>query len=173
MPIQTSYRDRMPVAFAGMLADTSLRQVDGATAAQSAVQIGRPVIVVSADNNTKIARNVTEADLAGLANKFLGISLHSHYAAVTGQYEIGDAVNVVRVGRVWALTGLTAAPSAGAGVRFVVGGTPAAASVNTTGGTLIGGWAFTGGFETQLDGSHIAEIELTIPQSVTPTPSAG
>lgn len=164
MAVQTNTPSRMLVAHAGMIADTALRQVDGTTAAQSQLEIGRPVIVVSGDNNTKVVKSVEAADLTDLSGKLLGITLHSHWAAVTGFYELGDAVNVMRVGRIWALTPLTAAPTAGAQVQILSSGTPARPSVTTTGGTAIPGWQFSGAFETQADGSHIAEVELTIPQ---------
>lgn len=172
MPVQMSTSLYQKVAFAGMLADTSLLQVDGATAAESAIGIGRPVVVTRGDNSTKVVRGMTASDISSLAGKLIGITLHSHYAAVTGRYEAGDAVNVVRIGRVWAVSGLAAAPVAGTPVRIVVGGTPAVASVNTAGGTVVPGWSFTGAFETQADGSTIAEIELSIPQIAAATSGA-
>lgn len=164
MAVQTVTNDRMPVAHAGMIADTALRQVDGTTAAQARIEIGRPVIIVRGDNNTKVVRHVAAGDLADLSGKLLGVTLHSHWAAVTGFYELGDAVNVMRVGRIWALTPLTAAPAAGAQAMILSSGDPARPSVTTTGGTVIPGWQFSGAFETQADGSHIAELELTVPQ---------
>ena len=171
MAVQTEYPDRMLVAHAGMIADTALRQVDGTTAAESQIEAGRPVIIVRGDNNTKLTRMITAADLtAGLSGKLIGVTLFSHFANVTGYYEQGDAVNVCRVGRIWALTPLTAAPAAGAVANILSAGTPARPSVTTSGGTPIPGWQFSGAFETQADGSHIAEIELTVPQIM---PAAG
>lgn len=164
MAVQNSYTDRMPVAQAGMIADTSLRQVDGATAALNRIYAGRPVVIVAGDNNTKSVRGMTSADLTALAGKGVGIAVFSHWACYRGYYDVGDAVNVMRVGRIWAITNLSSAPGFGDPVSVLMGTNPAEALVSNTGGTAIPGWSFTGSFETQPDGSHIAEVELTIQQ---------
>ncbi|QDH45679.1 structural protein [Pantoea phage vB_PagM_AAM37] len=172
MAVQTNTPMRMLVAHRGMIADTALRQVDGTTAANDRIEIGRPVIVVRGDNNTKLTRHMVAGDLTALSGKLIGVTMHSHWANVTGFYEKGDAVNVMRVGRVWAVTPLTAAPTAGQVVNIVVSGDPALPAVSNTGGTAIPGWQFSGAFETEADGTHIAEIELTIPQ-IMPAAGAG
>jgi len=170
MAVQTVTNDRMPVAHAGMIADTALRQVDGATAAELRLYIGFPAIVSRGDNNTKVVRHVLADDLVNLSGKLLGVTLFSHWANVTGFYEIGDAVNVMRVGRIWAVTPLASAPAAGAQVRLAIGtgSQLPVCYVTNTGGTVIPGWQFTGELETQADGTHIARIELTVPQIAAP-----
>lgn len=163
-PIQTSYDDRMPVAQAGMIADTSLRQIDGCTAATAPISIARAVVFVDGDNSTSPVKQIESADLTALAGKHVGISVHSHFAAVTGRYELGDAVNVMRIGRIWAYSNLTggAKPTRGQPVSLVTradGGT----NVANTGGTAIPGWSFTGAVGVnKFDGRPIAEVELTI-----------
>lgn len=159
MAVQTTYTDRMPVAHAGMIADTSLRQIDGATAASAKIEPGRPVVITSGDNNTKVVAQITSA--GAVAGKMVGIAVFSHIGNYLGYYPEGSAVNVMRVGRVWAITDMASAPSAGAPVQVKASANPVVAA---SGGTAIPGWMFTGAFETQADGTKIAEVEVTIQQ---------
>lgn len=160
----------MPIAHLGMIADTSLRQVDGATAAADRVNVGRPVLITKNDSHSKVVRHVATGDLANLSGKLLGVTMHSHWANVLGYYAKGDAVNAMRVGRVWGITNLSAAPAAGAPIHIVmVDGDP---QFSNTGGTAIPGWQFSGEYFVQADGIKIAELELTIPQIAAPASGA-
>lgn len=162
MAVQTATTLRMAIAHLGMIADTSLRQVDGATAAADQVLVGRPVIVTRNDNHTKVTRHMASGDLTALSGKLIGVTMHSHWANVQGFYAKGDAVNVIRVGRVWAITNMNAAPVAGTVAQVaIVDGSPV---FTNTGGTAIPGWQFSGEYFVDPQGNKIAEVELTIPQ---------
>lgn len=163
MSVQDSYGLKMRVAQLGMIADTALRQIDGATAAQEDISVGRPVIRVSGDNDTEVYRHIKASDLTALAGKAIGFPIHSHWACVKGKYPAGDCVNVMRVGRVWVATAMTSKPSNDDPVNIVAADT--GPSVAKTGGTVIPGWSFTGGFENDtVSGVRIVEVEVVIPQ---------
>lgn len=162
MAVQTVTGLRMPIAHLGMISDTSLRQVDGATAAAARVNVGRPVLITKNDQHSKVVRHVASGDLTDLSGKLLGVTIHSHWANILGYYRQGDSVNAMRVGRVWGITNMSAAPAAGAAVHIVLDGEDP--QFSNTGGTVIPGWQFSGEYFVQADGVKIAELELTIPQ---------
>lgn len=165
MAVQTSYSDRMPVAHAGQISDSSLHNIDGATAALDVIQVGVPVIYVAGGpsvNHTKTVREIAAGD--ALAGKMFGISVHSHYANYRGGYQKGDAVNVMRTGRIWARTDSAAARTLGQVVHIVPATADLPAHVAATGGVEVTGWQFTGETGTAPNGDFIAEVELSTPQ---------
>ena len=160
MPVQTSYDNDMQIAMPGMRSDSTHQITDGCNAAQGAIKPGYVVARVSVANDKRVVKQVSAA---GDAANLMGISRFSHYGCVTGQYENGDAVNVMTWGRIWAVTTLTAAPTMGADVNVLTSGADAG-KVAATGGSLALGWKFTGRFTTFKNSAgatvNLAEVQI-------------
>lgn len=160
MPVQTSYDNEMQIAMPGMRSDSSHQITDGCNAAQSAIKPGYVVARVSVANDKRVVKQVSAA---GDAANLMGICRFSHYGCVTGQYQKGDAVNVMTWGRIWAVTTLTAAPTMGTGVNVLTSGADAG-KVAATGGSLALGWVFTGKFTKFKDSAgatvNLAEVQI-------------
>lgn len=162
MNLQTSYQLYPKRAHAGLISDSSFLQVDGCTAATTNIIPGTVAIIKANDRNTKtVAAATTPADVNSING---GVVSFSHaYCAQTedgkSQYQIGQAVNVVREGRVWAITSLTTAPSFGTPVS-VSANSDNTAGIVSSGGNPIPGWLFTGEFEFIGGNSYIAEVQL-------------
>lgn len=160
MAVQLSYDNDMQTAMPGMRSDSTHQITDGCNAAQGAIKPGYAVARVSVANDKRVVRQVsTAADGANL----MGICRFSHYGCSTGQYEDGDAVNVMTWGRIWAVTSETAAPTMGTMVSVLTSGANAG-MVAATGGTAARGWVFTGKYTTFTDHTgtavNIAEIQI-------------
>ncbi|SEQ64338.1 hypothetical protein SAMN05216522_1057 [Rosenbergiella nectarea] len=158
MPVQTSYDEAMQIAMPGMRSDSSLQNTDGTCAAQSAIKAGYAVATVSVSNDCEIVKQVSAS-----TDTIKGIARFSQFGCVTGQYETGDAVNVMTFGRIWAVTNLTAAPTTAATVQVLTSGNDGG-KVASTGGTAVPGWSFTGRFTTFTDSTgtvvNLAEVQL-------------
>lgn len=160
MAVQTSYDNNMQIAMPGMRSDATHQITDGCNAAQGAIKPGYVVARVSVANDKRVVKQVSAV---GDAANLMGICRFSHYGCVTGQYENGDAVNVMTWGRIWAVTTLTAAPTMGADVNVLTSGADAG-KVTATGGSLALGWKFTGRFTNYKDSAgetiHLAEVQI-------------
>lgn len=132
------------VALAGMVADTSLYNIDGACVVggdkDTRINVGVAVGVTSAQpvdgHKVVAATGITAANI-------LGVVVRSHYETPDGQARGLDAVNVMTAGRIWVRTDIEAASD-------VVFGAPVKVSA-TTGivqkeGAVETGWTFAGGF---------------------------
>lgn len=130
------------VALAGMVADTSLYNIDGAC-----------VVGGSAPINVGVAVKVTPKPLidghkvvvaAGIeANEAVGVVVRSHYETPDGTAKAQEAVNVMTAGRIWMRTTLTEAPAFGAPVLVNAAGVVV---VDADAGGVATGWTFAGGF---------------------------
>jgi len=93
----------------------------------------------------------------------IGIARFSQLGCVKGQYETGDAVNVMTFGHIWAVNNLTAAPTPVSNVQVLISGNDAG-KVVLTDGTSVLGWSFTGRFTTFTDSTgptvNLAEVQL-------------
>ena len=96
--IKASYTVHRAKAYAGMIADTSLYNVDGACAADGVIKVGRLLAVseVQAVEGHKVVKVATDGSLP-----LIGVSIMSHAYSANGEYEDGIAVNVLTHGRVW------------------------------------------------------------------------
>lgn len=150
MAIPASYQAEMSAAMPGMIADTSLYNVDGACAAGGEIQLGVAVAVTGTDPVSGIK---TVAQISGASQVAYGVAMRSHWQAPTGVYVDADAVNVVTHGRIWVFTKDTTAPAFGANVQFDVDG------LHKQGGAVATGWTFAGGFST-FRGERIIEIQV-------------
>ncbi|HGM5832526.1 TPA: hypothetical protein ACKP36_000898 [Serratia marcescens] len=160
MPVQTSYDNDMQIAMPGMRSDSTHQITDGCNAAQGAIKPGYVVARVSNANDKRVVKQVSAA---GDAANLMGICRFSHYGCVKGQYEAGDAVNVMTWGRIWAVTTLTAAPTMGTLVNVITSGADAG-KVAATGGSPALGWVLTGKFTTFTDHTgtavNLAEVQI-------------
>lgn len=130
------------VALAGMVADTSLYNIDGAcvVGGSAAIPVGTVVGVTSAqpiDGHKVVAATGITAD------NVLGVVVRSHYETPDGTARVNEAVNVMTAGRIWVRTTLSAAPTFGAPVSVSEAGVVVAAG---TSGSVVTGWSFAGGF---------------------------
>lgn len=160
MPVQTSYDNDMQIAMPGMRSDSTHQITDGCNAAQGAIKPGYVVARVSVANDKRVVKQVSAA---GDAANLMGICRFSHYGCVTGQYENGDAVNVMTCGRIWAVTTLSAAPTMGTMVNVITSGVDAG-KVAATGGSPALGWVLTGRYKQVKDHTgatvNIAEVQI-------------
>lgn len=148
--IGASYQNAMGIAMPGMLADTSLYNVDGACACDGNIAIGVAVGVTEAqpvDGHKVVA--LASANVAPY-----GVVLRSHAHSPKGVYEDGCAVNVVTHGRIWMVCDDATAPGAfGSQVKLAATGHAAKA------GTIATGWTYAGGFTKWRD-VNIVEVQL-------------
>lgn len=127
------------VALAGMVADTSLYNIDGAcvVGGSAAIPVGTVVGVTEAqpvDGHKVVAA-------AGItADNVLGVVVRSHYETPDGTARVNEAVNVITAGRIWVRTTLASAPAFGAPVLV------SATGVVEEAGAVETGWSFAGGF---------------------------
>lgn len=103
--IQASYTSERGKAYAGMLADTSLYNVDGTCCAGvDKLPVG---VIVALDKTQKVVdghKVVTSTiDVAAANPNLIGATLMSHAYSPDGTYDEGSAVNVVTHGRIWVL----------------------------------------------------------------------
>lgn len=160
MPVQTSYDNDMQIAMPGMRSDSTHQITDGCNAADGAIKPGYVVSRVSVANDKRVVKQVSAA---GDAATLMGICRFSQYGCVTGQYEDGDAVNVMTWGRIWAVTNLTAAPTSGGLVNVLTSGADAG-KVSNTGGSVALGWVLTGRYTKFKDHTgatvNLAEVQI-------------
>lgn len=126
------------VALAGMVADTSLYNIDGACVVGGAAPINVGV-AVKVDPQPLIDGHKVVVATGIAANEAVGVVVRSHYETPDGIARPKEAVNVMTAGRIWMRTTLTEAPAFGAPVLVGATGVVDAAGVAT-------GWTFAGGF---------------------------
>lgn len=164
------------VALAGMVADTSLYNIDGACvvggAAGSSINVGVAVSVTTAPaiDGHKVVTAVNEEGSA------YGVVVRSHYETPDGTAKAQEAVNVMTAGRIWvrAAEAITAANRAVGKPVFVnaaglvVDAAAAAAGVFTTGWTFAGGYieaaTADGKMPTQNDSVDGILVEVQVKQ---------
>ena len=134
------------VALAGMVANTSLYNIDGACvvsgSAATRIPVGTFVGVMDAkpvDGHKVVAHPA----VSGTAIKPYGVIVRSHYETPDGQARDLEAVNVMTSGRIWVRTTLSAAPAFGDKVYVNASGVVTAKAATTTWET---GYKFAGGF---------------------------
>lgn len=132
-------------ATAGMIADTSLYNIDGACAMSSGLvrQVGTAVGVSSVVDGHKVLS-------APSAESVYGVLVKSHYESPKGTYggaagDIDDyqVANVMTHGRIWVQTSLDAAPAFGSAVTVNAAGiasSTAAGAADFALGTAAGGF---------------------------------
>lgn len=103
--IQASWTVNRGKAYAGMLGDTSLYNVDGTCCAGvDKLKVG---VIVALDPAQKVVdghKVVTDTiDVAAANPNLIGATLMSHAYSPDGTYDEGSAVNVVTHGRMWVL----------------------------------------------------------------------
>lgn len=137
------------VALAGMVADTSLYNIDGAcvVGGTAAIPVGTVVGVTSAQpvDGHKV---VGLPAVTGTPVKPYGVVVKSHYETPDGTARVNEAVNVMTHGRIWVRTTLAAAPAFGSKVFVNSSGFVAAESAGTTWET---GFTFAGGYASAYD----------------------
>ncbi|MCW1825708.1 hypothetical protein OLZ31_02400 [Enterobacter asburiae] len=169
MPVQTSYEDEMQIAMPGMRSDSSLHNTDGGCAASGAVYPGMVVAQLSVANDKRVVKQVSAA---GDAANIMGICQFSHYGCSDGFYPAGDAVNVMTLGRIWAVTADASAPAMNTPATVVTAGANAG-KVSAAGGTAVPGWILTGRYTTYKrgDGTEVKLAEVQI-RNQTAAPAA-
>lgn len=131
------------VALAGMVADTSLYNIDGAcvVGGTTAIPVGTAVRVTEADpvDGHKVVINT---GISGEEAPY-GVVVRSHYETPDGTAKAQEAVNVMTHGRVWmrAASNVTAdSVKVGAAVSI------SASGLVDTGGVGKPNWTYAGGF---------------------------
>lgn len=132
------------VALAGMVADTSLYNIDGAcvVGGSTAIPVGTVVGVTSAqpvDGHKVVGLPV----VTGSPVKPYGVVVKSHYETPDGTARVNEAVNVMTHGRIWVRTTLAAAPAFGSKVFVNASGVVTAKAATATWET---GFTFSGGY---------------------------
>lgn len=151
------------IATAGMIADTSLYNVDGAcvVGGASPIAVGTAVRVTSAQpvegHKVVQASGIVAYDPAatGITGP-AGVVVKSHYETPDGTARAQEAVNVLTAGRIWMRSDLTAAPSYGSPVLVTAAGIASATGVAT-------GWTYAGGFVSAAaspDGVALVEVQV-------------
>lgn len=100
--IKASYTVNRSKAYAGLLADTSLYNVDGACAAAKEIKAG---VVVALDPTGKVVdgHKVVTDTISAEAPNLVGVAIMSHAYSPEGVYDEGSAINVLTNGRAWVL----------------------------------------------------------------------
>lgn len=132
-------------ATAGMIADTSLYNIDGACAMSSGLvrQVGTAVGVSSVVDGHKVLS-------APSAESVYGVLVKSHYESPKGTYggasgDIDDyqVANVMTHGRIWVQTSLGAAPAFGSAITVNAAGIASSTDADSSNfalGTAAGGF---------------------------------
>lgn len=140
MAVQNTYLDRMPVAYAGMIA-TTVPNTLVSYQAEAAIGFGRAVKQGTADNEVDLADNASD-DVIGIA--VIDQSVDNETADT---YPVGGSVNVLTIGEVYVTAGGTA--TAGTQVYMVPANGKFVSS--STDNLLIPGATFTeSGADTDL-----------------------
>lgn len=139
------------VAYPGMRSDASLKNVDGACAADGVIAVGIAVTVTSAQpvDGHKVVKPIAADQVA------YGVVQHSHAYSPEFKYEDGSAINIMTHGRIWMATDDTTAPTFGKYVKLAAGGKVAAA------GAIATNWTYAGGFaKNPLGAGNMVEVQV-------------
>jgi hypothetical protein len=106
--IQTTYLDNIPVAYAGMIADTEDRSVAriSRTVTVADIPFGRAACQGATDRSCRLA-----ADNTG---KFVGVTIRDQAVPYVGvgfedRYAVGREAGLLTLGLIWVITGETVA----------------------------------------------------------------
>lgn len=99
MAHQSTYLDRMPLGFAGMIATQSPSTLVSYLA-EAAIPFGRALKQGTADNEADLADNASD--------NVLGISVREHSTGETDEFGIGENVRVMTEGEIFVTAGGTA-----------------------------------------------------------------
>lgn len=158
------------VALAGMVADTSLYNIDGAcvVGGTDPINVGVAVSVTTAPaiDGHKVVSAVNEEGSA------YGVVVRSHYETPDGTAKAKEAVNVMTAGRIWvrAAAAITAAnrtvgkPVFVNAAGLVVDAAAAGAAAFTTGWTFAGGYIANTGSDPQNLSVDGALVEVQVKQ---------
>lgn len=158
------------VALAGMVADTSLYNIDGACVVGGTDPINVGVAVsVTEDPAIDGHKVVSAVNKEGSA---YGVVVRSHYETPDGTAKAKEAVNVMTAGRIWmkAAAAITAANRAVGKPVFVnaaglvVNEAAARAAAFTTGWTFAGGYIANTGSDPQNLSVDGALVEVQVKQ---------
>lgn len=130
-------------ATAGMVADASLYNIDGACVTSSALErnVGTAVGVGSVVDGHKVLVAPASGNVYGVLVKSHYESPRGSYGGVAGNVDNFSVSNVMTHGRIWMVTSLSTAPAFGSAVTVDANG------LATSGGTLTTNWTFAGGFQ--------------------------
>lgn len=99
--IKASYTVHRAKAYAGMIADTSLYNVDGTCASEKDIKVGVAVALSPTggvvDGHKVVVDTITED------SEIVGVTVMSHAYSPEGVYSEGSATNVLTHGRAWVL----------------------------------------------------------------------
>lgn len=157
------------VALAGMVADTSLYNIDGACVVGGKDATRIPVgtfVGVSTAQPVDGHKVVALPAISGTAIEPYGVVVRSHYETPDGQARDLEAVNVMTSGRIWVRTTLAAAPAFGDKVYVNESGVVAAKVGHSTWGT---GFTFAGGYVSASESVDGALVEVQLIQSADST----
>lgn len=167
-PVQTSYLDQIPLPYAGLAGDASEgTQIVGAFNTGAAeIPFG---FVVARDNTSPYDVNGNGAKLPALAaDKLLGIVRHSHAFSngvggdlgTTGLKQ-GAMMDVMRVGRIWAICEDGCSPGDRLFVRHTAAGTGAGSLRSTdAGGSTCIDATTKGEWQTKAAALGVAMIDI-------------
>lgn len=146
-------------ATAGMIADTSLYNIDGACVTSSALvrQAGAAVGVGSVVDGHKVLVAATAANCYGVLVKSHYESPKGTYGGVSGDIEEYQVANVMTHGRIWMLANSAVVPVFGGQVFLGSDGSVAATGIATN-------WTFAGGSQPAdaVSGEPaLVEVQLT------------
>jgi len=99
--IKASYTVHRAKAYAGMIADTSLYNVDGTCAAEKDIKVG--VAVALSPTGGVVDGHKVVVDTIAEDSAIVGVTVMSHAYSPEGVYEEGSATNVLTHGRAWVL----------------------------------------------------------------------
>ena len=99
--IKASYTVHRAKAYAGMIADTSLYNVDGTCAAEKDIKVG--VAVALSTTGGVVDGHKVVVDTIAEDSAIVGVTVMSHAYSPEGVYEEGSATNVLTHGRAWVL----------------------------------------------------------------------
>ena len=160
------------VALAGMVADTSLYNIDGACVVGGTAATRIPVgtfVGVSAAQPVDGHKIVALPAVSGTAIKPYGVVVRSHYETPDGQSRGLEAVNVMTHGRIWVRTTLPNEPDFGGKVFVNASGVVVAEAAGTTWET---GFTFAGGYVSASESVDGALVEVQLIQSADSTVAA-
>lgn len=160
-------------ATAGMVADTSLYNIDGACVTNGGItrNVGTAVGVLKTGVGAQSLVDGHKVLIAPATGNVYGVLVKSHYDSPKGTYggAAGDVdnfsvANVMTHGRIWMVTSLTAAPEFGSAVSVSPG--DGSVSASDAAGAIATNWTFAGGYQAAApaQGEQFALVEVQVIQ---------
>ena len=151
--MQTNYNIDTPIAFNGMLSDTTQhKDVLSLNNRDTDVFVGR--LVSRGVNEDEIIHPAVATDVTDL-KRARGVVLHSHQMTSSEKYLAKDIVSVLHKGRMWVQ--FMDAPDSKADVRVVVGGADAGRFASTGLGSIVPNCKII-----RTSNNNFAEIEIDL-----------